>query len=109
MIESPVFDASSFKELITLEDTVYQITLTWNGRDEAWALSIAEQDGTPILTSIKVIPGYELIKRFKDTRLPQGALFAADMTDTGNYPTRDNLGTDVKLIYMTEAELNAAV
>jgi len=108
MIEIPIFDTSSFKEQVTLEDTIYQLSLIWNGRDNAWFLSIAEQDGTPILDGIKLVPGYELLSRFKDSRLPPGALLTPDLTGTGDYPTRDNFGVDMKLVYMTEAEVNAA-
>ena len=108
MIEINIFDSPSFTQLVTLDNSIYLLSIAWNGRDNAWFLSIAEQDGISILDGIKIVPGYELIRRFKDTRLPPGALLSTDMTDTGDYPTRNNLGTDVKLIYMTEAEVDAA-
>lgn len=109
MIEITIFNNSAFTQQVTLDGSIYQVSLIWNGRDDAWFISFAEQDGTPILDALKIVPGYELIRRFKDSRLPPGALLTADMTDTGDYPTRDNLGVDVKLVYMTEAEVNAAL
>lgn len=98
-------------QTVGLDGIVYQFTFTWNTRRLAWDMSIALQDGTPLVQGVKILPQKDLLSRHKDVRLPKGTLLAVDLVEQNNAlrPSKSELGTKLQLLYYTEAEVDALI
>jgi len=104
----PFTRGSAFFQLrIPLEGVDYLFDWSWNARAGAWFLSLASEDGTPLVGGVKVVSNRPLFARFSYlTGMPPGEIVAADFTRKVSYPGYDQLGTaDLPVLYYTEAEL----
>jgi len=111
-LEVPVASLNAkSSQTVNLEDTVYRFTFVFNTRCLAWDMTIAEQDGTVIIAGIKLLPQVNLLFRHKDARLPPGQLWALDVQEdaTATRPLKSELGSKLRLIYFTEAEIDAII
>lgn len=95
-------------QTITIDETVYRLTFNFNVRCQLWSMTIAEQDGTPIVSGIALLPQVDLLERHRDERLPRGRLFALDVLEgnRASRPTRNDLNTKLVLVYLTEEEVD---
>lgn len=109
MIQIPTdFNSPSFRQTIQLGASVYSLTFTWNGREEFWYMDIAMNINDPIVSGIKLVVDWSLINRFADARLPTGHIVALDLSGQGLDAARNDLGSRVALIFMTDEEFAAA-
>lgn len=99
----PTKSIPSYSQQITLEGVIYEIGFTWNTRANAWFMDIG-RDNLPLVSGIKIVDSYELISRFANYKLPPGILLSMDLGSIGRIPLFDELGTQVKLAYLTESE-----
>lgn len=100
---------SKFSFTVDLDGTVYRMTFTFNTRQLSWDLAFAQQDGTVIVSGIKILPAIDLLFRHKDSRLPPGFLTVTDPKngDKGERPTRSSLfNNEIRLVYLTEADFD---
>ena len=105
----PFKNFPSFLENVILDDTVLNFRFLWNGRDLAWYMDILDSVNDPILSGIKVVNGWELITKYTDIRLPQGAILVVSSIGDREVIGRDGMVDNYSLIYFTEEELNASV
>jgi len=98
-------------QTVALDGVVYRLTFVFNTRCLAWGMDIATQDGTVIVAGIKLLPQIDLLFRHRDIRLPKGRLYAFDVEEgnTAIRPEKNQLGTKLRLEYMTEAEIDAII
>jgi len=96
-------DIFAYTFLTTLEQNDYLFTLRFNSRQDRWIMDIQLPDETDLLIGIPLLVSFPLTFRFRDTRLPPGQFFVIDETGQERNPTRDNLGTDIKLLYSESA------
>jgi hypothetical protein len=97
-------DSPHYEQQTELDGVVYALTLEWNEREGAWYLTLADANGDIIRAGIKLVTNWRLLRRVRDARRPPGELVAYDPAGKGL--GRDNLGTDVQLLY-ADAELIA--
>jgi hypothetical protein len=103
-IELPIAEDTPHQSFsVQLEGTVYQVRLRYNTRAGHWALGLADAAGIVLLSGVAVRLGVDLLSQYKDDRFPPGKLFAMNWVDQYQEPGRDNLGTDVSLIYEESA------
>ncbi len=98
----------SFKARLDGRD--YLLSLAYNQREDRWYLSIADDEGNPIVSGIKVLANYPLLFRHRyNPAIPPGDLFAVDTTSDGSPPGLSELGKGkrVQLTYWDAAELAA--
>ncbi|OAJ35360.1 phage baseplate plug family protein [Piscirickettsia salmonis] len=100
---------SNYTETVSLEGTAYIFTMRWNTRDETWRISIADTDGNAILSGLKLLPYSPLVQRYKLTNFITGELIGINTANQYEPPTRNNLGTDFKLFYLTQDEINETI
>lgn len=93
---------------VELDGVTYTLGLQWNERDGAWYLSISTAEGELLVAGRKVVLDALLLSRYRDARLPRGALMAIDTSGELEEPGLEDLGVRVKLLYFTEAERAAA-
>ena len=105
----PFKNLPSFIENVTLDDIILNFKFVWNGRDNAWYMNISDSVNSPILQGIKIINSWELIIRFTDIRLPQGAILVVSLRGDEQVIGRDDMVDNYKLVYMTEDEVDAAI
>lgn len=102
-LRSDLHDYQMF--LSTLDDVVYQLTLTWNAREAAWYMSLAAEDGTEIWTGQKVVVNWPLCRRRRHPLQPPGMLIAIDTSGRGLDPGEKDLGDRVRMFYYSASEL----
>lgn len=105
-----------YEQTTTLDGRDYRLQITYNQRADRWYLSIADQDGDPIASGIKLVAEMPLFRSVTDERRPPGLLmckdleaaepdFAAGERTFARDPGREDLGTRHQLWYLTAAEL----
>jgi len=100
-------DQVLYQQVTTLDGVDYVLTFALNLRDSYWYLDVADQDGSPIATNIKVLVNWDLLRRCVDERKPKGMLMAHDTTGQGLDPGPTDFGTRVQLLYLAQAEVQA--
>ena len=83
---------------VELDGALFSFAMRWNDRDAAWYMSIADSLGVLIVSGVRVVPGWDLLRRSVDPRRPQGAIVAVDTTG-GGMPGLTDLGARVLLVY----------
>ena len=93
MFTIAVPDAADSSSTITLNNRVYEMLLTYNGRTESWYMSLLTTEGVFIIKGIKVIPDVPLLRRKKQLS-PEGSVFMVFQTtdERGVKITRENFG-----------------
>lgn len=105
----PLKTLAAYTETVVLDEIPYDLTFNWNTREGCWSLSI-DRDNVRILSGIKIVNNYELISRFANVLLPRGLILVIDLAGLNEIPGRQNLGTDFKIAYITESEVeNGAI
>lgn len=98
-------DSPIYQQLTTLDGQDYNLTFHYNSRDFSWYLDIADLQRVPILTGIRLVVDWDLLRRCVDARRPPGILIANDLSGAGLDPGPDDLGTRVELLYFEAAEV----
>lgn len=90
---------------VTLENKNIAIDLSWNNRNSSWYIGLYDIFENPILTGIRLVPDTAINLRYTDDRLPDGIISLVQLSDRVTLG-RFNLGTDFKLCYFTQDELD---
>jgi hypothetical protein len=97
-------DVYSYTETVTLDAVSYVLSFRYNSRMARWIFSISTTDGIALLAGIPLLPSYPLTDRFigRIEGLPAGQFVLIDETGAERVPGIDDLGKDIKLIYVSE-------
>jgi Domain of unknown function (DUF6983) len=104
-LEIPVrSDIYSYTQKTAIEGIVYTLGLRYNARMERWVLDIMDASGVMLLAGVKLLVDIPLTYRFNGSiiSLPAGQFMIVDETGARRNPTRDDLGDDIKLIYVED-------
>jgi PKD repeat protein len=74
----PFKDLPSFVQEVTLDDRTYILTFTWNEAGSAWLMDMAAETEERLVSGIKLVLGYPLIRGLVDSRLPTGVFMIID-------------------------------
>jgi hypothetical protein len=86
-------DAAYSTQKTRLDGRDYVLRLSYNEREERFYLSILDEEETPLVEGLKLIPNWPLLRHYRyDPRLPPGELMATDLTGNLTPPTIDELG-----------------
>lgn len=96
-----------FFQSVTLDNEIYILNFDWNVRGEFWNMAINNVANEPIVSGIKLVLNYELIRRFGKEELPPGYLIAIDVTEKMEKIGRNDMDDLVFLTYYTEDEVAA--
>jgi hypothetical protein len=111
MLIIPTQVAPRYTETISLDGAQYRFGFEWNDRAAAWFLSVLQDDGTPILSGVRLTVRFPLLTRFRIAGLPPGMLECIDTMgsdiDPGYYDL--NEGGRCVLAYTPIEDLNAAL
>ena len=95
-------DIYAYTQKTAIEGVVYTLGLKYNSRMGRWVLDIMDAAGEMLLSGIKMLINYPMTRRFigRIEGLPEGHFIIVDETGQERNPGRDDLGDDIKLIYV---------
>lgn len=95
----------AFRQVTVLDGVQFALEVRWNRREARWFMDIYDASGNLLIAGVPFIMDYPLTYKSvgRIPGLPAGQFFVADETQTGKTPTRDNLGGDIRLIYVEAA------
>lgn len=97
-------DGAPFKQLVELDSVSVYLQFRWVDRSACWVLSVADESGADIVSSISLINNWDLLAPHRhDPRIPQGTLMAWAQTDSDVDAGKAELGGRVQVVYI-EAE-----
>lgn len=107
MVTIPFTIFPAITEEVTLDGVPYRFSFAWNFRGTYWSLSILDRDFNELVSGVKVVLDYELIRQFPSRGLPPGELWAVDPAGILQDISQADLGAVVEMVYITEAEVAA--
>jgi hypothetical protein len=98
-------DIFDYTEKITLEGVIYTLGIRYNARMDRWLLSIKDSADTNMAISLPLLNGVPLTYKWvgRIAGFPPGQFTMVDETDQDRSPGKDDLGDDLKLIYLEAA------
>lgn len=85
---------------VVLDDSDYSFSTVWNVPTSTWLVSITTLDGVPVITSLPLIPGVDLLAQYPTLGF-KGQLIAQVDHDQSAVPSYSGLGTSGHLYYIT--------
>jgi hypothetical protein len=89
-----------------LNGTNYNFRVIWNERLGVWSMTIYDVDFNVIIAGVALLIGTDIIKSLNSSI---GGMVVADSDGTNRDATVDDLGTRVKLIYLTPEEVENGI
>lgn len=107
ILELPITQEGPWFSISTeLDGAAFKLSFRWNERLEQWVLDVADGDGNPIVSGIRVVIDQPLLNRFRGiSGMPPGEIMAIDTENTGLDADLEDLGRRVALFYLSESEL----
>lgn len=109
MIAIPTFSNASYRENVTIENTVYGLLFHWNYRGRFWSVDIQDDTGATLVAGIKIVPRYGLLAPYQYKDIPQGLLMAINPSAPNRPIGRNDLPELADLLYLTKQEVERAV
>lgn len=103
ILEIPLTTDPSSDFSIELDGEDYQISLRWNGTDQAWYFDLVGITIDIVLLGLKMISGVNLLGPHGFAQL--GELYVADFEDKQTDPDQEGLGDRYKLLYIPLEDL----
>lgn len=90
--EIPLLEKTADQTLdVTIAEVPYTLRVLWNERFQYFSLSISEKGGDAILTNVKMVQNFPLVRHYR--RLPfAGDLYFLHHAGKVTRPTYDDLG-----------------
>jgi len=105
----PTVQGEAFYSIRTrLDGSDYNLRFAWNERADRWHLDIADEANIPLVTGIKIMTNWPLIRYYRyNLTVPQGSLLALTTTLDLSPPGLYDLGEDrrVSMVYIPVADL----
>lgn len=96
---------SAWTQRVELDGVAYSLEFAWNERDGAWFISLAQPDGTPLVSGLKLVTNRPLLRRFRyRVGLPPGELYAIDLSGKIAYAGFSDLSNGVTITYYDASE-----
>lgn len=107
MIQISMTDANDFVQSVTLDDTVYKLHFAYNDVFKGWSMDIRDSQNMDIVRSIRIVPNFPLLSRYKRHLDIKGEMVATVTTGIQNIDRDDFINGRATLVYVSESELNA--
>jgi len=100
IVEIPISsDSGNYNFQTELDGTDYILRFRYNGRSTSWYMDMSTPENAPIIMGIKIVVGTELLSSFKHLAIPQGIMYAVNLENVNQEPTRNNFGSEIRLVY----------
>jgi hypothetical protein len=96
-IPLPSSDQPYTEQSVSLDGRTYVFAFNWNSRSDRWSMSIATEDGDPIITGAVLVMNIDLLRTIPSTLdyVPPGQIYLGGDGD----PTLDTI-SNVTLFYI---------
>jgi hypothetical protein len=94
------FDESYWEQNIVLDKNSYSLISNWNIRDNSWDMSVYTITGTPLVVGKKLNINTDIFSDIHVEIKPQGRLIIVPVAKDVEFITRDNMGSEVELIFI---------
>lgn len=91
-------------QTVTLDAVQYRVRLYWRDRLAAWYLDLSLLDGTALALGRRVSTQWSPIANIKREGMPDGYLLVRGPAEH----TREQLGSDVEIVYYSRADVTRA-
>lgn len=99
------FEESYFEQTVVLGNVPFKLVHNWNIRDETWGLSILTNDNVPLVVGKKLNINTDILSAVFSENRPQGVLVVVSVAKNVDTITRDNMNTEVDLVFVSYDEL----
>lgn len=100
LLQLPITNSiANYRFRTRIEGIDYIFRFRYGSREDSWFMDIRNSEDILLLAGIRVVVGIDLTQSFKHLAIPQGPIFAENLEDIFQEPTRDNFGTEVLLLY----------
>ena len=96
---------TNYEFFVLLDNVEFLLRFLFNDRDQSWILNILDSNEVLIRAGLKVVNEFPLLRLWQDLNRPAGELLGANEGQVLDPPSLNQLGTDVVLTYLDEAEL----
>ncbi len=97
---------SAWSQRVSFDGVDYQLDFAWNGRSNAWFISLLDIAGNPLVLSVKLVSNRPLFRRFHHIPgVPPGELVSFDGSKTIDCAGYSQLNNGCDVIYITAAEV----
>lgn len=97
-------DVAAYTITVTLDNDVFVFIFDYNERTDSWNLSIETSDNESLISGLKLVLETNLLELYADSRLPKGELICIDNTGSLDKIGRDDLISNIDLLYITKEE-----
>lgn len=104
MIELGIIDANDMLIEAELDDSVYNVGLSWNQEGQLWTLSIRDLNFSILVSGIAVVPSYPLLRQIRRTYLPLGDFMVYSVNDKP-LNRKSFVNGEAAVLYFTAEEL----
>jgi len=88
---------------VVLDSLLLTLALVWNELGKFWTLDIKDPLGDLLVAGIVLVPNQPLLQRYPAVAALVGEFVVAERT-AGAYQVRENMGTDVVLLWFPPGE-----
>lgn len=97
--------AASWEQKVTLDNNIYTIACVYNTRDDAWYINVYDVNDVAVVLGKKFTLNMNVFNNVHTENRPLGALVMI-ATTADKTITRDTVGSEVQLFYITKQELD---
>jgi hypothetical protein len=78
-VKIPMIDSPNFSVDVVLDQVQYTLSFVWNSRAEFWSMSLSLVDGTILVSGIRLVCFFPLLKGYQyNPNVPQGLMVVID-------------------------------
>lgn len=85
---------------VELDGVLYTFRFLWSERGQGWHFNLADADGSPILSGVRMVTAFPLLYRFRHLAVPPGELYFFDTRDQQGVPTLEDMGERYRFYYV---------
>jgi len=103
----PIKNDPNHQLAITLDNVVFNLRFLYNETKDSWVMDIKDGNNTPIITGLRLVPNFPIIKQYVSPNLPKGDFVCNGNFDIAEITRKSFSSKEFQLLYLTEAEIGA--
>ena len=96
-----------YEQEVELDGVQFKLQFQYIDRDDAWYMTVLDTNGTLLRAGIKVVLSWSLLRLWASVDAPAGEIISVNQGEISAPPTLNQLGAEVLLEYLDEAEILA--
>lgn len=99
------FSEPYWEQNIVLDNVPYYLHANFNVRDDSWYIDLFTNDNNALIYGKKLILNIDLLNNVYNESKPAGYLMVVPINDVAEEITRDNMGDEIQIIYISQNEV----